>query len=99
MPFPPLPPSFPRKRESTEIVRVKTGIADAVRFLNNMAQMRREVDYKLIPPLRFYNRSIDSQELVDFALDISQRLLASLDRYSPGAAPDGCRCPVVHVRR
>ena len=69
------------------------------RRLNDMARLRREADYELVPPLRFKNRSIDSHELLDFALDISQRLLAALERYSPGAAPDGCRCPVVYSRR
>ena len=69
------------------------------RRLSYMAQLRREADYELVPPLRFENRSIDSHELLDFALDISQRLLAALERYSPGAAPDGCRCPVVYSRR
>ena len=69
------------------------------RRLNDMARLRREADYELVPPLRFENRSIDSHELLDFALDISQRLLAALERYSPGAAPDGCRCPVVYSRR
>ena len=72
---------------------------DIGRHLSDMAQLRREADYELVPPLRFKNRSIDSRELVDFALDISRQLLAALERYSPGAAPDGCRCPVVYSRR
>ena len=78
---------------------MKTGIADGARSLSDMAQLRREADYELVPPLRFKNRAIDSRELVDFALDISRQLLAALERCSPGAAPDGCRCPVVHARR
>ena len=68
------------------------------RCLKDMARLRREADYELVPPLRFKNRSIDSRELVDFALDISQQLLAALERYSPGAAPDGCRCLVAYSR-
>ena len=69
------------------------------RRLNDMARLRREADYELVPPLRFENMSIDSHELLDFALDISRQMLAALERYSPGAAPDGCRCPVVYSRR
>ena len=72
---------------------------DIGKHLSDMIQLRSEADYELVPPLRFYNRSIDSRELVDFALDISRQLLAALERYSPGAAPDGCRCPVVYSRR
>ena len=67
-------------------------------FLGWMIRLRVEADYELVPPLRFRNRSIDTQELMDVALDISQQLLAALERYSPGAAPDGCRCPVAYSR-
>ena len=71
---------------------------DVGEHLSDMIRLRSEADYELVPPLRFRNHSIDSQELVDFALDISQQLLDALERYSPGAAPDGCRCPVVYSR-
>ena len=71
---------------------------DIGEHLSDMIRLRSEADYELVPPLRFRNRSIDSRELMDFALDISQQLLAALERYSPGAAPDGCRCPVVYSR-
>ena len=66
--------------------------------LNDMIRLRSEADYELVPPLRFRTRSINSQELMDFALDISQQLLAALERCSPGAAPDGYRCPAVYSR-
>ena len=49
--------------------------------------------------LRFENQSISDEQLMELALDISRQLLAALERYSPGAAPDGCRCPVVYSRR
>ena len=67
-------------------------------LLNRMIKLRSEADYELVPPLRFRNHSIDSQELMEIALDTSQQLLAALERYSPGAAPDGCRCPVAYSR-
>ena len=69
------------------------------RLLSNMILLRIEADYQLAPPLRFRNRSIDSAELMRLALDTSQQLLAALDRYSPGAAPDGCRCPTAYSSR
>ena len=49
--------------------------------------------------LRFENQSISDEQLMELALDISRQLLAALERCSPGAAPDGCRCPVAHSRR
>ena len=67
-------------------------------LLSNMMRLRIEADYQLAPPLRFGSETIDSAELMRLALDISQQLLAALDRYSPGAAPDGCRCPTVYSR-
>ena len=67
-------------------------------LLSQMSKLRSEADYELVPPLRFRNHSIDSQELMEIALDTSQQLLAALERYSPGAAPDGCRCPVAYSR-
>ena len=42
--------------------------------------------------LRFENQSISDEQLMRLALDISRQPLAALQRYSPGAAPDGCRC-------
>ncbi len=65
-------------------------------LLRRMILLRIEADYQLAPPLRFENRSIDSEELMRLALDVSQQLLAALDRYSPGEAPDGCRCPTAY---
>ena len=68
------------------------------RCLRDMARLSREADYELVPPLRFENRSISDEQLMRLALDISRQLLAALERYSPGAAPDGCRCPVAYSR-
>ena len=68
------------------------------RRLSYMAQLRREADYELVPPLRFENQSISDEQLMELALDISRQLLAALECYSPGAAPDGCRCPVAYSR-
>ena len=72
---------------------------DIGRLLRRMIQLRIEADYQLAGPLRFRNNSIDSAELMRLALDTSQQLLAALDRYSPGDAPDGCRCPTVYSSR
>ena len=66
------------------------------KLLSRMIQLRIEADYQLAPPLRFDNKTIDSAELMRLALDISRQLLAALDRYSPGDAPDGCRCPTAY---
>ena len=66
------------------------------KLLNRMMQLRIEADYQLAPPLRFDNKTIDSEELMRLALEMSRQLLAALDRYSPGDAPDGCRCPTAY---
>ena len=82
-----------RYKNSLEPIAKEVG-----KFLSDLIWLRSEADYELVPPLRFRNRSIDSQELMDVALDTSQQLLAALEIYSPGAAPDGCRCPVAYSR-
>ena len=66
------------------------------KLLSRMMQLRVEADYQLAPPLRFGHKTIDSAELMRLALDISRQLLAALNRYSPGDAPDGCRCPTAY---
>ena len=83
-----------RYRNSPEPAAQQIGLR-----LSDMAQLRREADYELVPPLRFRNQSVNDEQLMELALDISRQLLAALERYSPGAAPDGCRCPVVYSRR
>ena len=66
------------------------------KLLRRMIQLRVEADYQLAPPLRYKGMTIDSAELMRLALDVSRQLLAALDRYSPGDAPDGCRCPTAY---
>ena len=97
-------PPLDRNRRHAQLAdRYRTSPEPAARdiweHLSDMAQLRREADYELAPPLRFENQSISDEQLMELALDISSQLLAALERYSPGAAPDGCRCPVVYSRR
>ena len=62
-------------------------------LLGNLMTLRTEADYQLAPPLRYRSRSYSSEQLMRFAISIGEDLLEALETYSPGEAPDGCRCP------
>ena len=34
--------------------------------------------------------------MMEYAVGFAAQLLAALNRYSPGDAPDGCRCPTAY---
>ena len=61
-------------------------------LLNDLIRLRTEADYQLVPPLRFRNQSLNAQQLMSLAIEISGQLFDALESYSPGEAPDGCEC-------
>ena len=63
------------------------------RLLNGLMALRAQADYRLTSPLRFRNRRLNVQQLVDLALVSAQQLLDALEAFSPGEAEDGCNCP------
>ena len=69
------------------------------RLLKNLTRLRQTADYQLAPPYTYRGRTYTQDQLMHIALDVSKRLLAALDHYSPGEAPDGCDCPTVYVSR
>ena len=70
--------------------------SDIASLLLTLSVLRSEADYELVPPLRFENRSHSTKEMMEYAVKFAEQLLEALDRYSPGDAPDGCRCPTVY---
>ena len=62
------------------------------RLLNNLRRLRGEADYNLALPIRLGNRSFNARQLVNQAVVTAQRLLDTLEAFSPGEAEDGCNC-------
>ena len=62
-------------------------------LLDDLATLRAECHYQLTLPLRFNGASYQPDQILELALEKSTQLLAALEAYSPGEAPDGCNCP------
>ena len=70
--------------------------SEIAQLLVTLSILRSEADYQLAPPLRFRDRSYSPQDMMEYAVGFAAQLLEALDRYSPGDAPDGCRCPTAY---
>ena len=66
------------------------------RLLKDLFEMRKVADYELDSLIHYNDREFDSRVLMTIALIAAQELLAALERYSPGEAPDGCDCPTAY---
>ena len=62
-------------------------------LLGDLISLRGEADYNLTGPLRFRNRVLSPEAMLNNALESGQKLLSALEAYSPGEAQDGCHCP------
>ena len=71
--------------------------SDVGRLLRQLLELREQADYEIGSPIRIGSMAPD-QTLAQ-ALVLAKELLEALDRFSPGAAPDGCRCSVVWSTR
>lgn len=71
--------------------------SDIARFLRRLAIMRTEADYQLSQPLRIAGRQYEVDEMMRESMNVAQDLLAALEAFSPGEAPDGCECRVAYV--
>ena len=60
-------------------------------LLNDLRWLRAQADYNL-GQTTLYGRTLTSEELLRTTFTKSERLLQKLEEYSPGEAPDGCRC-------
>lgn len=72
---------------------------EASRLLERLATMRNIADYELAGSVSFRGLRVNSRTLMGIAMVVAQELLAYLDSYSPGEAPDGCDCPTVYSSR
>ena len=63
------------------------------RLLDDLTRLRAECHYQLTLPLRFRDTSYQPNQILELALEKSNQLLAALEAYSPGEAPDNCNCP------
>ena len=95
---PPLPPNG-RHTALIQRFRGKPGSVerDIARMLDHVRQMRNVCDYELGHPIQLGQRTLASAELMGFALIVADSLLAALEDFSPGEAPDGCDCPTARV--
>ena len=65
-------------------------------LLAELMRLRSLADYELSPPYRIGGKTLTPAQLMRKALDVSERLLSALDRYSPGEAVDGSGCREVY---
>lgn len=72
---------------------------EAGQHLDRLLRLREQADYEIASRFRVGGRALTPDEAMRHSLAIAGRLLAALDRLSPGAAPDGCRCPAVWSTR
>lgn len=68
-------------------------------LLNDLMRLRAEADYRLASPLRFRNRPMTAQDLLNVAVESANQLLDALETFSPGEAEDGCNCPEAYIVR
>ena len=64
-------------------------------LLRQLSMMRNISDYELGSSVRYNNFLLSPSQLMRLALIVAQELLATLDDYSPGDAPDGCECRTI----
>jgi hypothetical protein len=65
-------------------------------LLGELMRLRSLADYELSPPYRIGRQTLTPEQLMRRALDVSERLLSALERYSPGEAVDGSGCREVY---
>lgn len=61
-------------------------------LLGELMRLRSLADYELSPPYRIGRQTFTPERLMRRALDVSERLLSALEKYSPGEAVDGSGC-------
>ena len=69
-------------------------INDISNLLRQLSMMRNLADYELRNSILFNRRSLDSNQLMRFALLVADELLQALETYSPGEASEYSECRV-----
>ena len=65
-------------------------------LLGQLMRLRSLADYELSPSHRIGRQALTPEQLMRRALDVSERLLSALEKYSPGEAMDGSGCRQVY---
>ena len=65
--------------------------------LNNIRRMRNAADYELGQTVQINQRTLNTYQLMNFALIVAEGLLGALEDFSPGEATDGCDCPTARA--
>ena len=65
-------------------------------LLGQLMRLRSLADYELSPPYRIGRQTLTREQQMRRALDVSERLLSALERYSPGEVVDGSGCKEVY---
>lgn len=68
--------------------------ANVARLIRSLEIFRAECDYRLSQNIVFGNSEYQPRQAMEVAVRTAQELLDALEQYSPGAAEDGCDCPV-----
>ena len=89
---------MPRRRRHAALIRrfddsqmdAAKDIASTLRLIRHMREI---CDYELRGPIFFHQWPLSPEQLAQLALSVARDLLAALETFSPGEAPDGCDCP------
>ena len=57
--------------------------------------MRNISDYELAEVIQYERRARTASELMRMAMTVAEALLAELESFSTGPAPEGCSCPTI----
>ena len=87
-------PPIPRNRRHAALREVYRTLgtplgADIAFWLEHLAWMRGECDYRVGAPLRYERVEVALPTMVAQALETAAACLAALDSYSPGESADG----------
>ena len=95
-------PPLPLYRRRTELIERFDGEPgtlerDISQMLRRILNMRNVADYELKHAVQVNRLTLGAEQLMHFALIVADGLLAALEDFSPGEAPDGCDCPTARV--
>ena len=65
------------------------------RLLRQLSNMRNISDYELAEVIQYERRARTASELMRIAMTVAEALLAELESFSTGPAPEGCSCPTI----
>jgi len=95
----PAAPSLERGRRHNLLIErfhdpTDATVNDISNLLRQLSRMRNIADYELRNTVLLSRRSLDSNQLMTFALLVADELLQALETYSPGEASEDSECRV-----